>query len=185
MTQPAGKPRKLWTVAEFSTAGALLAAVRAVREHGHQDVDTYSPYPLHGGSEALGLKKSRVPMIAALGALGGVTLGYGVMYYMNAVDFPINVGNRPPHSPPMFIPITFELGVLLSALFIFFGLMLLSRLPQPYHAVFEHESFRSASTHGFWISVAGAPASMDTGKVEADLKALGGTNVATVREEVA
>ncbi|HYV49280.1 MAG TPA: quinol:electron acceptor oxidoreductase subunit ActD, partial [Myxococcaceae bacterium] len=53
------KPRKLWTVAEFATAEALLGAVRAVRERGHQDVDTYSPYPLHHGSEALGLKKSR------------------------------------------------------------------------------------------------------------------------------
>lgn len=184
MSHPAPKARKLWTVAEFTTAEALLAAVRAVRERGHQDVDTYSPYPLHGGSEALGLKKSRVPMIAALGALAGVTLIYGVMYSMNAVDFPINVGNRPPHSPPMFIPITFEVGVLLSGLSIFFGLMFLSRLPQPYHPVFEHEAFRSASTHGFWISVAGAPASTDAEKVEADLKALGGTNVATVREEV-
>ena len=183
MSHPAPKPKKLWTVAEFSTAEALLAAVRAVRERGHQDVDTYSPYPLHHGSEALGLKKSRVPMIAALGALAGVTTGYGVMYYMNAVDFPINVGNRLPHAPPMFVPITFEFGVLLSALSIFFGLMFLSRLPQPYHPVFDHEAFRTASTHGFWISVAGAPASSDTEKLEADLKALGGTNVATMGEE--
>ena len=114
MSSPAPKVRKLWTVAEFATSEALLAAVRAVRERGHTDVDTYSPYPLHRGSEALGLKPSRVPAIAAAGALFGVTLGYGVMYYMNAVDFPINVGNRPPHSPPMFIPITFELMVLLA-----------------------------------------------------------------------
>jgi len=178
------KPRKLWTVAEFATAEALLGAVRAVRERGHQDVDTYSPYPLHHGSEALGLKKSRVPMIAAFGALAGVTTAYGFMYYINAVDFPINVGNRLTHPPPLFVPITFEFGVLLSALSIFFGLMLLSRLPQPYHPVFDHEAFRTASTHGFWISVAGPPAGMDTEKLETDLKGLGGTNVATMREEV-
>ena len=183
MSHRAPKPRKLWTVAEFASAEALLAAVRAVRERGHQDVDTYSPYPLHHGSEALGLKKSRVPMIAGFGALAGVTIAYGFMYYINAVDFPINVGNRLPHPPPMFVPITFEFGVLLSALSIFFGLMFLSRLPQPYHPVFDHEAFRTASTHGFWISVAGAPASSDTERLETDLKALGGTNVATMREE--
>ena len=73
--------------------------------------------------------------------------------------------------------------MLISALSIFFGLMVLARLPQPYHPVFEHEAFRSASTHGFWISVAGTPAGTDVEKVEADLKALGGANVATVREE--
>lgn len=184
MAHRLAKPRKLWTVAEFASAEALLAAVRAVRERGHQDVDTYSPYPLHHGSEALGLKKSRVPAIAGFGALAGVTSAYGFMYYINAVDFPINVGNRLPHPPPLFVPITFEFGVLLSALAIFFGLMFLSRLPQPYHPVFDHEAFRTASTHGFWISVAAAPASADTEKVEADLKALGGTNVATMPEEV-
>jgi Protein of unknown function (DUF3341) len=183
MSGAARKALRLFTVAEFTTAEALLNAVRAVREHGHQDVDTYSPYPLHHGSEALGLRRSRVPLIALVGALAGASLGYGFMYYMNAVDFPINIGNRPPHSPPMFVPITFEMGVLICALSIFFGLMLIARLPQPYHPVFDHEPFRTASTHGFWISVAGAPASLDTEKLEADLQGLGGTNVATVREE--
>ncbi|HVE84304.1 MAG TPA: DUF3341 domain-containing protein [Myxococcales bacterium] len=177
------KARRLWTVAEFATAQALLEAVEKVRERGHRDVDTYSPYPLHHGSESLGLKRSRVPLIALIGALAGVSLGYAFMYTMNVVDFPLNVGNRPPHSPPLFVPILFEMGVLVSALCIFFGLMAMARMPQPYHPVFDHEAFRSASTHGFWISVAGAPASTDTEKVEADLKALGGTSVSTVREE--
>lgn len=183
MSAPARKALRLFTVAEFATAEALLDAVRKVRESGHHDVDTYSPYPVHHGSEALGLKRSKVPLIALLGALAGVSIAYGFMYYMNALDYPLNVGNRPPHSAPAFVPITFEMGVLISALSIFFGLMAMSRLPQPYHPVFEHDAFRTASTHGFWISVAGAPASLDTEKVEADLKALGGTNVATVREE--
>jgi len=183
MSSAPRKARRLFTVAEFAAAEALLDAVRKVRERGHQDVDTYSPYPLHHGSEALGLRRSRVPLIALVGALSGVSLGYGFMYFMNAVDFPINVANRPPHSPPSFIPITFEMGVLISSLFIFFGLMLIARLPQPYHPVFEHEAFRSASTHGFWISVAGPPASTDVDGVEAQLKELGGMNVATVREE--
>lgn len=178
---PAASPRQ-WTVAEFASAEELLAAARALREEGRTDLDTYSPYPLHGGSEALGLKRSRVPAIALLGALGGVSLGYGFMYWMNVVSFPINVGNRPPHSWPSFIPITFEMGVLLCALFISFGLLALTRLPQPYHPVFEHDAFRSASTHGFWLSVAAAPEGSEPGKVEEQLKALGGTNVATLRE---
>jgi hypothetical protein len=175
---------RLWTVAEFASAGALLAAIRALREAGVTGLDTYSPYPLHGLGNALGLRRSRVPALALAGALGGVSLGYGFMYYINAVDYPLNVGNRPPNSWPAFIPVTFEMGVLLCSLFIFFGLMFLSRLPQPYHPVFEVDAFRSASTHGFWLSVMAAPAGApEPGRVEEQLRSLGGTNVTTIREE--
>ena len=104
MSGAAPRAVRLFTVAEFTTAEALLAAVRSVREHGHQDVDTYSPYPVHHGSEALGLKRSRVPLIALLGALAGVSIAYGFMYYMNAVDFPSTWGTgrrtRRPRSSP-------------------------------------------------------------------------------------
>src|SRR5205085_2131074 len=80
------------------------------------------------------------------GALTGMLLAYSMMYFMNVVDFPINIANRPPHSPPAFIPITFELAVLLGGSSAFLGsLFLLFRFPQPYHPLFESENFRRAS----------------------------------------
>jgi hypothetical protein len=144
---------RTWVVAEFGDGPALLQAALAMRERGYADVDTHSPYPLHGGEAALGLRRSRVPLIAGAGALAGLLTGYGLQVFSNAIDWAINVGGRPPHSPPTNVPITFELTVLACAFSIFFGLLLLMRLPQPYHPVFESESFRSATTHGFWISV--------------------------------
>lgn len=173
-----------YVLAEFDTSAKLLTATRTVREAGWTDLDTYSPYPLHGGEEALGLKRSKVPLIALIGGLSGVTLGYGMQWWTNAVDWPINVGNRLPHAAPSFIPITFELGVLLAALSIFFGLMALSRLPQPYHPAFELEAFRSASTHAFWLSVAVDADADRQAKLTEQLTALGATQVAPVTEEV-
>lgn len=142
-----------FVLARFDSSERLLEAARKVREGGGADLDSYTPYPVHGLEEALGLKKSKVPLVALIGGVSGASGGYLMQWWTNAVDFPINVGNRLLNSAPAFIPITFELGILCSALSIFFSILIFARLPQPYHPVFEVEEFRSASTHAFWLSV--------------------------------
>jgi hypothetical protein len=169
-------------LAEFPTGDHLVRATQSIREQGFAGLDTYSPYPLHHGDEALGLPKSKVPLIALIGGLTGAIGGYVMQWYLNAVEWPINVGNRLAHSPPTNIPITFELTVLISGLSIFFGLMALCRLPQPYHPVFESEQFQSASTHGFWLSVE-VEESTDRAGLSEKLARLGATHVTGVQEE--
>jgi hypothetical protein len=146
-----------YVVAEFAAEAPLLAAARALRAEGQAEVDLHSPVPLHGSDEALGLKKSIVPRLALVAGLTGAASGYLLQWYTVGVAWPINVGGRPPHSAPAFIPITFELGVLLAALTIFFGLFVLWGLPRLHHPVFEVEAFRSASVDGLWLSTAVAP----------------------------
>ena len=92
------------------------------------------------------------------------------------------MGGRPLLSLPAWIPITFELAVLLTAFGVFFGVLGLSRLPQPYHPVFEHEAFRSASTHGYWLSVPKL-AGVDVQDVQSKLQSLGATQVTVVSGE--
>src|SRR5919197_2157853 len=89
-----------WILAEYTEVDALLSACRKAREAGYRDVDTYTPYPLHGLDEVLGWKPSRVPFIALAGAIARGSTGYLMQYYLNALDFPINVANRPPNSIP-------------------------------------------------------------------------------------
>ena len=174
---------KTYVLARFETGQALVEACYKVREKGFEKIDTHSPYPLHGGDEALGLGRSRVPRIALTGGLTGMFGGYLMMVYMNSMNWPLNVGGRPPHAPPSFIPITFETTVLLASLSIFFGLLTLMRLPQPYHAAFELESFRSAVNDGFWLSVA-LPPGGDGKDASALLSQLGGREVSTVQEDM-
>jgi hypothetical protein len=174
---------KSWILAEFETVDGLLQAGRAMREKGLADLDTYSPYPLHGVDEALGWAPSRVPFIALGGAVTGGLLGFSMQYYLNAVEYPINVANRLLASIPAFMPITFELTVLLTGVIMFLGLMALMGLPRLHHPVFEAEGFESASTHAFWLSVAVPSSEKDTEIMES-LKALGGRQVSVVREEV-
>jgi hypothetical protein len=171
---------KTWVVAEFAAEAPLLAAARALRAEGHAELDLYSPVPLHGADEALGLKRSVVPRIALVAGLIGATSGYLMQWYMVGIDFPINVGGRPPHSPPAFIPVTFELGVLFAALAIFLGLFVLWGMPRLHHPVFEVEAFRSASVDGLWLSTA-VPAERAAGAA-ARLEALGARQVRQVEE---
>ncbi|RKG89873.1 DUF3341 domain-containing protein [Corallococcus terminator] len=171
-----------WVLAEFATPDALVDATRQMREKGFQGMDTYSPYPLHGGSEALGLPPSRVPFIALGGALTGMVTALAMQTWMNTIDYPLNIGGRPLLSLPAWVPITFELTVLFCAFGIVFGLLGLSKLPQPYHPAFEFEGFRSASTHGYWLSVP-HPTGQDATDTTNQLKSLGATQVTIVSGE--
>jgi hypothetical protein len=164
---------------EFTHPERLLAAVRRLRQDGFLALDTYTPYPVNGTSEALGLRRSRIPLVALLGGLTGATTAYVCQYLMVAWDYPINVGGRPEHAAPAFIPITFELAVLFSALAIFFGLMFFMKLPQPYHPAFEVEAFASASNDAFWVSVETEQAD----RAGALLREAGAARVEVVREE--
>lgn len=172
-----------WILGEFRTHEELLAAVKQLREKGYARLDTYTPWPVEGLPEALGLKKSGVSVVALLGGLGGAGLGYLIQWFCNAVDWPINVGNRPPHSAPAFIPITFETAVLMASLSIFGALMFLFGLPRVHHPVFEVEQFRSASIDRFWISVTTDTPGRETEAVSQHLKELGAETVSVVREE--
>lgn len=174
-------PRR-FVLAEFPGSDALLEGTRKMREKGWRGLDTHTPYPVHGIEAALGLGRPRIPKIVLGGGLLGAALGYGMMYFMNAYDFPINIGNRPPHSPPAFIPITFELGILLGGCAAFFGsLLALFKLPEPYHPLFESENFRRASIDGFFLSVE-VPEGKRPEDVMDDARLVGAVNVEAVEE---
>jgi ActD protein len=142
-----------FVLGEFTRPGECVEAARKLREGGVPGLDAYSPYPLHGIDEALALPRSKVPVVALSGGVLGAIGGYALQWYLNSRAYPINVGNRPAHGFWTNIPITFESGVLIAVLSIFFGsIFYFFRLPRTYHPVFESERFRTASLDAFWIS---------------------------------
>jgi Protein of unknown function (DUF3341) len=172
---------KDFVLAEFRDEIALCAAARRLRELGHTDLDAHSPVPLHGVDEALGLRRSVVPLIALVGGIVGGLTGYAMQVWMNAVDYPINVANRPFHSPPANVPITFEMTVLISVLAIVFGLFALCGFPRTHHPAFDVEAFRTHSIDALWLS-----ARVDAGRAETvvvELERLGAAQVSRVPEE--
>jgi hypothetical protein len=174
---------KLLVLAEFAEPEPMVEAARKLRESGREGLDAYSPYPVHGIDDALKLPRSKVPLVALIAGLTGATGGYVLQWWTNAVDFEINVANRPPHAWPTNIPVTFESGVLICVLTIFFGsLFYFFGLPRTYHPVFESEEFRSASLDKFWIS-AEMKDGEDPRDLERTLRELGARRVTRVEGE--
>jgi len=170
-----------YVLGEFQEEAALLGAARRLRELGHARLDAHSPVPIHGAEEALGIKRSPVPLIGLLGGIAGGLGGFAMQYWMNAVDYPINVAGRAMASWPAWVPIAFETTVLLAASSIVLGLFGLAGFPRLHHPAFEVEAFRSASVGGLWISAEVEPARAEA--VAEELRRLGASNVSRVDEE--
>jgi hypothetical protein len=138
-------------MAEFPTPEALERAYEALRLAGFVRLDTWTPFPIRG----LVRKQpdSSIGWIMLVAGLVGGAAGYLVQWWVHVRAFPIDVGGRPLHSAPAFIPITFESAVLASAVTGFFAMLWLARLPRLHHPVFEVDGFERASVDRFWLGV--------------------------------
>jgi Protein of unknown function (DUF3341) len=145
------KPRLYGLMAEFDSPEDLLEAARHTYEEGYRRLDAYSPFPVHGLAEAIGFQRTRLPLIALLGGIAGGLGGYLLQYWISVVDYPLNVGGRPLHSWPAFIPVTFELTVLVAALAAVLGMLALNGLPMPHHPVFNVSAFELATRNRFFL----------------------------------
>lgn len=140
-------------MAEFDTPAQLIHAVEKAREAGYRRMDAYTPFPVEGLSEAMGLKRNLVPFVTLLGGLAGGLGGFYFQYWANVSSFPMNIGGRPFNSWPAFIPVTFEMTVLGASLCAVFGMLALNRLPQPHHPVFNVHRFAHASSDRFFLCI--------------------------------
>lgn len=139
-------------VAEFETHEELVHAAEKAYACGFRKMDGFAPFPIDGLAEALG-KKNRIPLLVLIGGIVGGTGAYFMEWYANVISYPINIGGRPMHSWPAFVPITFELTVLCAALTAFFGSLILNGLPRPYHPMFNLPEFERASQDRFFLCI--------------------------------
>jgi hypothetical protein len=140
-------------MAEFDNPSDLVAAARRTFAEGYRRINGYSPYPIEELDEAIGFKRTTLPLIVLIGGIIGGLGGFFMQYWMEVIDYPLNVGGKPFNSWPAFIPITFECTVLVAAFSAVLGMLVLNKLPQPYHPVFNAPNFALATRDKFFLVI--------------------------------
>ena len=167
-------------LAEFEDPSDLVRGAHRAREAGYTRLDAYTPFPVEELREALALPHNRLPFLVLLGGLGGGLGGYLLQYWTSVVDYPINIGGRPLHSWPAFVPITFETTVLGAALAAVLGMLALNGLPMPYHPLFNVPRFALSSRDRFFLCIEAADPLFDRDSTRRFLEALAPRQVSEV-----
>jgi hypothetical protein len=118
-------------VVAFDDEQRLLAALRHAREARHEVLDVHAPYPVHGLPELLGERPSRLPWACLAGGLVGLGFGWALQVWTSVHDWPLNVGGKPLDSAPAFVPVAFELTILLAGLGVVAAFFLAERRRTP------------------------------------------------------
>ena len=140
-------------LAEFENPGKLMSAAAAVAEAGYTKFDAYSPFPIHGMDDAMKLKNSKLGWIVIFHAMLGFSIAISMIYFMMVMDYPMNISGKPFGNYPAWVPVTFELTILLSAFGAVFGMFFLNGLPKLHNPLFTSERFKKATDDGFFICI--------------------------------
>lgn len=168
-------------MAEFETPEDLLEAAERAYAHGYRRMDAFTPIPFDGLAEAIGFKTNRVAPCVLIGGICGAIGGYSLLYWITVIAYPHNVGGRPLHSWPAYIPITFECMILLASLTALISMLAMNGLPQPYHPVFNVPAFTArASRDGFFLCIESSDPKFDTGEAMEFLRTTGASEVSVV-----
>ena len=169
-------------MAEFADPNTLVAAARKTREAGYRKMDAFSPFPIEELSDALGHRHDPLPLLVLIGGIAGGASGFLFQYWASAIDYPINVGGRPLLSWPSFIPVTFEMTILVAAFVAVLGMLGLNELPMPYHPVFNIPRFSLASREKFFLLIEAIDPKYDYDQTREFMGTLGAQEVFDVPE---
>ncbi len=170
-------------LAEFSNPKTLLDAARIVNKNGYKKYDTFSPFPIHGMDKAMSLKKSKLGWIVFFHGLLGFAGALAMISFMMVFDYPLNISGKTLWNVPAWIPVTFELTVLLSSFGAVFGMFFLNGLPRLNHPLFNSENFKRATDDGFFVCIESTDPLFDTEKVHKILDEAGATHIEDIYDE--
>lgn len=169
-------------LAEFENPATLTHGCEAVRDAGYRNWDAYSPFPVHGLDEAMGLKPSRVSFIVGTMALLGFSAGWGLQFWTTAVDYPLVVQGKPYGAWEPFVPVLFELSVLFASIGAIFGMLVLNNLPRWSHPLFSREKFLRVSDDKFFVAIESTDPQFNLEETREFLRRAGAVSVETVED---
>lgn len=182
-TKPQSEPKKFGWMAEFKDEHTMLAAARKVRDSGYTKTDAFTPFPVHGIDEALGIRPTILPWIVLCAGFTGLVTALTMEIWMNAIDYPYIISGKPYMSIPAFIPVAFELTILFSAFTTFLGMIALNQLPKFSNPVFSNPKFDRATNDRFFLYIDSSDKYYNSQAVQELLKTTSAESVEEVVED--
>lgn len=176
------RPKMYGLLAEYETPAALYKACERVRDAGYGAWDAHTPFPVHGLEKAMGLGPSLIPWIVCVLGFSGAALGFGLQYWTSVIEYPLIISGKPFNSYPAFVPVTFELGILLGSFGAVFGMFGLNKLPTYYHSLFNSKRFARFSDDRFFIAIEARDPKYDPDKTRKLLESTGAVAVEEVED---
>lgn len=176
-------PKAFGWVAEYADDNQLLEAARKVRDSGYSRTDAFTPFPVHGIDEALGIKPTVLPWFTLVAGATGTSIALLMQWWMNSIDYPYIISGKPFSSWPAFIPVAFELTVLFAAYTTVFAMLGLNGLPKFSNPMFTNPKFDRATDDRFFLWVDSRDKYFNTEKVKSLLESTGPLSVDEVRED--
>lgn len=170
--------------AEFDSARDLFHAAEQMRDAGFRRFDVFSPFPIHGMDEAMGLKRSLLGKIIFLGGLTGFVSAVALQFIPSSFIFPLIVMGKPTNlfTVPAFFPIMFEFTVLISAFTATFGMLIMNGLPRLHHPMLGWERFKRVSDDKFFCVIEKRDPKFSEREVRDFLESIGGHNITKIHE---
>ena len=185
------EPKRLGLLAEYAGPDELISAAERATDDGYSRVEAFAPFAVLGIDEALKAKKTILPWIVLCCGLTGGTLALAMQCYMNGVEgawwlsgYDYTISGKPSFSIPAFMPVTFEVIILLSSFGSFFGMILLNGLPKLSNPLFNNERFSRATSNGFFLYVESDDPKYAEAETSAYLTSIGAVAVEPIDEEV-
>lgn len=176
---------KLITVgalAKFSNPHELMEAANKLRESEYTKFDCHSPFPIHGMDKAMGLQRSSLGWLIGISAIIGTSSALALQWWTSTIDYPLVISGKPLFSFQAYVPVTFAIGILLSAFTALLGMLALNGLPRWNHPVFNSSRFEKATDDAFFVSIEADDPRFDKEKTIQFLDSIGGTECELLQE---
>lgn len=173
---------------QFTDTVEVYHAAEAIRDAGYTKWDVYSPFPIHGIDEAMGIKRTKLPLIVGAAAICGVICGYLLQWYGSNVGYQLVTQGKPYGSITeggweSFVPITFEVGVLFAAFASLIGMLALNGLPRHNHPLMKKDAFLKVSDDTFMICIEVCDPKFDPKATRELLRSLHATSIDLVEDD--
>jgi len=171
--------------AQFDSAADLFHAAEKLRDSGYTKFDVFSPFPIHGMDQAMGLRRSVLGKVIFFGGLTGFTTAVCLEFIPSSFLYPLIVAGKPTNlfTVPAFFPIMFELTVLFSAFTTVIGMLVMNGLPRLNHPMFNWERFKKFSDDKFFCVIETSDPKYSERSAQEVLQSLGGQHITVVHED--